>query len=82
MIPATQKVFEAVTEKRLIHDGNPSLSRHIENCVVKVDHRGPRITKESPNSKRKIDNAVAFVIAFDRATGGKLEEPLVPQFFV
>jgi phage terminase large subunit-like protein len=82
MIPATQKVFEAVTEKKLIHDGNPALARHIENCVVKTDHRGPRITKESPTSKRKIDNAVAFVIAFDRATAGKLEEPLVPQFFV
>ena len=82
MIPATQKVFEAVTEKRLVHDGNPALARHIENCVVKTDHRGPRITKESPNSKRKIDNAVAFVIAYDRATAGKLEEPLVPQFFV
>lgn len=82
MIPATQKVFEAVTEKKLVHDGNPALARHIENCVVKTDHRGPRITKESPNSKRKIDNAVAFVIAYDRATAGKLEEPLVPQFFV
>jgi phage terminase large subunit-like protein len=82
MIPATQKVFEAVTDKKLVHDGNPALARHIENCVVKTDHRGPRITKESPNSKRKIDNAVAFVIAFDRATGGKLEEALVPQFFV
>ncbi len=82
MIPATQKIFEAVTEKKLVHDGNPALARHIENCVVKTDHRGPRITKESPTSKRKIDNAVAFVIAFDRATAGKLEEPLVPQFFV
>ena len=82
MIPATQKVFEAVTEKKLVHDGNPALARHIENCVVKTDHRGPRITKESSNSKRKIDNAVAFVIAYDRATAGKLEEPLVPQFFV
>ena len=82
MIPATQKVFEAVTEGKLVHDGNASLSRHIDNCVVKTDHRGPRITKESPTSKRKIDNAVAFVIAFDRATAGKLEEPLVPQFFV
>lgn len=82
MIPATQKIFEAVTEKKLVHDGNPALARHIDNCVVKTDHRGPRITKESPNSKRKIDNAVAFVIAYDRATAGKLEEPLVPQFFV
>lgn len=82
MIPATQKVFEAVTEKKLVHDGNPALARHIENCVVKIDHRGPRITKESSASKRKIDNAVAFVIAYDRATAGKLEEPLVPQFFV
>lgn len=79
MIPATQKVFEAVTEEKLVHDGNPVLSRHIENCVVKSDHRGQRITKESAGSKKKIDAAVAFTIAFDRAIASKIEEG-VPQF--
>jgi phage terminase large subunit-like protein len=81
MIPATQKVFEAVTEEKFMHDGNPALSRHIDNCVIKVDARGQRVTKESSNSKKKIDNAIAFIIAYDRATAGRMEE-IVPQVFV
>ena len=82
MIPATQKVFEAVTEEKVIHDGNPALSRHIDNCVIKMDHRGQRVTKESSNSRKKIDNAIAFIIAYDRATATKIEERKVPQFFI
>jgi phage terminase large subunit-like protein len=81
MIPATQKVFDAVVEEKLIHDGNPALSRHIDNCVIKTDHRGQRVTKEHSNSKKKIDNAIAFIIAYDRATVGRMEE-IVPQVFV
>jgi len=82
MIPATQKVFDAVVEKKLIHDGNPALARHLDNCVLKSDARGVRVTKESNTSKRKIDNAIAFIIAFDRATrAGNIEEAIVPEFF-
>lgn len=82
MIPATQKVYEAVTEERIYHDGNPGLSRHIDNCVIKIDHRGQRVTKESSNSRKKIDNAIAFIIAYDRATATKIEERKVPQFYI
>jgi len=82
MIPATAKVFDAVVERKLIHDGNPALARHLDNCIIKIDSRGQRVTKEHGNSKRKIDNAIAFIIAFDRATQGKLEEEeLIPQFY-
>ena len=81
MIPATQKVYEAVTEEKFVHDGNASLARHIDNCIIKVDARGQRVTKEAGNSKKKIDNAIAFIIAYDRATAGRMEE-IVPQVFV
>jgi phage terminase large subunit-like protein len=81
MIPATQKVFDAVIEKQLVHDGNPALARHIDNCVIKSDHRGQRVTKESSTSKKKIDNAIAFIIAFDRASQARMDEG-VPQFFI
>jgi phage terminase large subunit-like protein len=81
MIPATQKVFDAVMEQTFEHDGDPALARHIENCVIKTDHRGQRVTKEHSNSKKKIDNAIAFIIAYDRATVGRMEE-VVPQVFV
>jgi phage terminase large subunit-like protein len=80
MVPACAKVFDAVTEHRLIHDGNPILARHLGNAVTKIDNLGPRIVKDSRNSPRKIDGAVAMVLCVDRAlTGAKLEP--VPQFF-
>jgi len=81
MIPATQKVFEAVTEKKFVHDGDPVLARHVDNCVVKVDAKGQRVTKESSTSKKKIDAAISFIIAYDRATQGRIDEG-VPEFFV
>jgi phage terminase large subunit-like protein len=82
MIPATAKVFDAVVEKQLIQDGNPTLARHLDNCIIKSDAKGTRVTKEHNNSKRKIDAAIAFIIAFDRATrAGKIEEAVVPEFF-
>jgi phage terminase large subunit-like protein len=68
MVPATAKTFDAVMSGGLSHDHNPTLARHLNNCVVKTDRLGPRITKEHRNSPRKIDAAVAFVMAFDRAT--------------
>jgi phage terminase large subunit-like protein len=81
MIPACQKVFDSVTEATLTHSGDPLLARHLDNCVLKIDNMGARIVKESRNSPRKIDAAVAFVIAYDRATS-KLESDIVPEFYV
>ncbi len=83
MVPACAKFYDAVVDKKVIHDGNPLLARHISNAVVKVDNLGPRIVKENRASQRRIDAAVAAVLSFDRATVGRIEdEPLVPQFFV
>jgi phage terminase large subunit-like protein len=83
MVSACQKFYTSVTEQTMIHDGNPLLERHLTNSVVKIDRLGPRIVKEHRGSPRKIDAAVAAVIAFDRATVGRVEaEQLVPQFFI
>ena len=80
MVTGCAKVYDSVTEGTLTHDGDPLLTRHLSNCVLKVDNLGPRIVKESRNSPRKIDGAVAFVIAYDRATS-KLETMALPEFF-
>jgi phage terminase large subunit-like protein len=83
MVPACAKFFDAVVEKRLKHDGNPLLARHLSNAVVKVDNLGPRIVKENRNSSRRIDAAVAAVIAVDRALSSRIEEEvLTPGVFV
>lgn len=65
MVPACSEFYRAVMEQRLTHDGDPRLARHIANAVIKEDRFGRRIVKDS--SKRKIDLAVAAIIAYDRA---------------
>lgn len=68
MVPATAKMYDAIMAGGLMHDHAPTLARHLDNCVVKTDRLGPRITKEHRGSPRKIDAAVSLVMAFDRAT--------------
>jgi phage terminase large subunit-like protein len=68
----------------LTHDGNPIAARHLDNCRVKSDRLGPRITKEAKGSPRKIDAAVCLVMGYDRAryhanTGRA--EPVAVEFF-
>jgi phage terminase large subunit-like protein len=79
-IPATSKLFDAIMSKSLRHDGSPALARHIDNCILKIDNRGARITKDFRQPKLKVDNAIALMMAYDRASG-RIEEQVVPQFF-
>lgn len=81
MVPACAKFYDAVMEKKLIHDGDGTLARHLDNAVIKIDRLGPRIVKENRNSPRKIDAAVAAVLAVDRALSARIET-VVPQVFV
>jgi phage terminase large subunit-like protein len=67
MAPSTAGFYQAVIDRQLTHDGSPVLARHVGNAVLKVDARGQRLTKETTYSARKIDAAVAAVMAFDRA---------------
>jgi phage terminase large subunit-like protein len=80
MIKACAIFYDAVAEKRLVHDGSPLLARHISNTAVKLTPAGPHVKKENPNSPRKIDAAVAAILAVDRASSGKMEQ-VVPEFF-
>ena len=77
MIPATQRFYELVTTGGLTHSGDPRLTRHLDNAVLKSDSRGARIVKESPHSPRKIDLAVAAVMAVDRAAWWASQEDVV-----
>jgi len=81
MIPACAKIYDAVVDGEMFHDGDPTLARHIDNAVVKTDNLGSRIVKDKRSSQRRIDAAVAAVLAFDRATG-RIEEEVIPQVFI
>lgn len=68
MGPATQRFYELVRDEGISHDGNPALARHIDNATTKTDIRGTRLVKDAPNSPRKIDLAIAAVMACQRAS--------------
>lgn len=78
MGPATQRFYEMVTTHHISHDGNPSLARHLDNAILKTDSRGARLMKDARNSPRKIDLAVAAVMAADRA-GWWLTQPVYDE---
>jgi phage terminase large subunit-like protein len=67
LAPATASFYEAVLNKALTHDGSAELGRHISHAIIKQDPRGVRITKEYKKSPRRIDLAMAAIMAFDRA---------------
>jgi phage terminase large subunit-like protein len=67
MTPATTALYEAVTNGAVTHDGDQRLARHVANAVLKADSRGTRLVKEHKDSRRRIDLAVAAVMAHDRA---------------
>ena len=67
MNPATQSFYECVTTQRITQSGHPALARHVGNAVLKSDERGSRLSKDHRHSNRKIDLAVASVMALDRA---------------
>jgi phage terminase large subunit-like protein len=66
-IPACTRFHEAVVNGQLTHGDDVALDQHIANAVVTTDARGARITRESRYSTRRIDLAVASVIAHDVA---------------
>jgi len=59
MGPATSRLYEAVVDRLVTHDGSPALARHVANAVLKEDSRGARLVlvKEHKMSRRHIDGA-------------------------
>ena len=67
MAPATDRMFQAVKTQTVSHDGNTDLAKHIAHCVAERTSLGDLVKKDKKNSPRKIDAAVAAIVALDRA---------------
>ena len=67
MAAACSSFYQAASSEGLTHDGHPGLARHVGNAVLKETSSGAYITKEDKASPRKIDAAIAAVIAYNRA---------------
>jgi phage terminase large subunit-like protein len=77
MIPATTRLYEAVCNGGMTHDGNPDLRRHVSNAVLRVSTQGGHLSKDAKTSPRKIDLAVTAVMGFERAMQYQPGEPRV-----
>lgn len=66
MAPATDRMFQAVVQKTVTHDGSERLAAHLANAVAVSTPQGDVITKDKKHSPRKIDLAVAAIVALDR----------------
>jgi phage terminase large subunit-like protein len=67
MGPATSRCYQLIVDQLLTHDGDPRLARHMASAILKQDSRGARLAKEHKDSPRRIDAAVAAVMAVHRA---------------
>jgi phage terminase large subunit-like protein len=79
MRPATARFYEAVTSKRMRHDGDLVLARHLDATIMRPNGM---VAKENPDSPRKIDAAVAAIMAYDRAASLGNVPPRPPVFVV
>ena len=77
MTPATKRTTDMVNTRSMTHSGDAALTRHVSNAVLKQDSRGTRLMKEAKSSERRIDLAVAMVMAIERAMT-RIEEPAAP----
>ena len=50
------------------HDGDERFAAHLGNCVAKPTPMGDLVSKDKKGSTRKIDAAVAGIVAFERAS--------------
>jgi phage terminase large subunit-like protein len=64
VVRALEQFYNAIVDKELTHDGSLVLSRHILNARRRLGRSGLTIAKEHPDSRNKIDAAVAAVLAF------------------
>ena len=66
MVPATAALYDAVVNKRLKHNGDARLSRHVANATPYTSRHGTQIRKGKEQNK-KIDLIVAAIMAYSRA---------------
>lgn len=64
IVRALEQFHSAVVDHEMSHDGSWALTRHVLNARRRSSRSGLQIAKEHPDSRRKIDAAVAAVLAW------------------
>jgi hypothetical protein len=70
MVPASALLYDLIQEKRLVHDGDKMLKKHILACEAKQTSRGTwRLVKplkahgRRTDESQKVDAAIALAMA-------------------
>jgi phage terminase large subunit-like protein len=74
MVPATAALYDAIVNKRLKHNGDSRLARHVDNATPYTSRHGTQIRKGREQNK-KIDLIVAAIMAYSRAGSLLTEVP-------
>jgi hypothetical protein len=61
LVPAWEKLYGLIRERRVVHDGDPTLRSHVLAAVAQLTERGQRISKRK--SLAHIDACVALAYA-------------------
>jgi phage terminase large subunit-like protein len=64
MIPASERLYDAIVHGRLVHPDGPELNAHVHAAIAKHSRREWRLDKADRASK--IDAVVALAMAVDR----------------
>jgi hypothetical protein len=75
MIPASQRLYGAIVDGRLVHPDDPQLDAHAATAVARHGRRGWRIDKSERGAR--IDTVVALAMAVDRAASRPVAARLV-----
>ncbi|MFN7244407.1 MAG: terminase large subunit domain-containing protein, partial [Dietzia cercidiphylli] len=67
MAPATDRMYQAISTGEVSHDGDARMAAHFAHCIAKRTPMGDLVSKDKRGSPRKIDAAVAAIVALDRA---------------
>jgi phage terminase large subunit-like protein len=83
MAPACERARSGLNDRELTFAGAlaPVLRAHFGNCVAYETPYGTAVTKDHTDSPRKIDGAVATIIAFERASWHAANTVNVPVGF-
>jgi phage terminase large subunit-like protein len=72
MVPACQRAYEIICGSKLTHPGSPVFTDQVLSAAPRQTSEGWRLSKGK--AKRKIDAAIALVMALDRASRPPVEE--------
>lgn len=79
-VRALEQFHSAVVDGELTHDGSYALTAHVLNARRRPSRSGIQIGKEHPDSARKIDAAIAAVLAWQARLAAMAKAPQQPSF--